>query len=100
MSQISPTALVVRREHALSNDLSETETVMLDIERGAYFGLKDVGKVIWEELAVPVTVDGLCNKLMTRFEVERERCRVEVHSFLGQLQDEGLIEVRDAETSP
>jgi hypothetical protein len=95
VSVISPGSLVRRRDHPLTNDLSDTETVMLDIERGRYFGLRDVGKAIWEALASQTTVDEICDQLMGQFEVELDTCRREVSDFLQQLHDQGLIEVHD-----
>ena len=100
MPALSPNALVSRREHPLTNDLSDTETVMLDIERGTYFGLQHVGKVIWEQLESPIRVADLCGYLLTRFEVDTDTCQEEVDYFLAQLLDQGLIEVHDAPSAP
>jgi hypothetical protein len=93
---ISSDALVSRRSQPLTNDLSQTETVMLDIERGTYFGLQDVGKAIWEALEEPTTIDAICADLVEQFEVDVDTCRREVGSFLSQLQEHELVEVRDA----
>jgi len=95
MSAFPPETVVVRRTQPLTNDLSETETVMLDIERGTYFGLKHVGKAIWEALEEPTTVDALCSDLGRRFDVDQDTCWREVGSFLRQLREHDLIEVRD-----
>lgn len=97
MAAIAPASIVQRRDHTLSTDLSESETVMLDIERGMYFGLQDVGKVIWEQLEQPRTVGSICDRLVHQFEVEPETCRSEVVAFLAQLHEEGLIDVRAAD---
>jgi len=96
MSGISSVSLIRRRGRPLTNELSETETVMLDIEGGRYFGLRDVGKAIWEALEEPITVDAICADLMQRFEVDEDTCRREVGAFLKQLHEQDLIEVRDA----
>ena len=100
MPSFSPSAVVSRREHPLTNDLSGTETVMLDIERGTYFGLQHVGKVIWEQLESPIRVADLCGYLLTQFEVDAGTCKEEVDYFLAQLFDQGLIEVHDAPSAP
>lgn len=100
MPPISSTALVRRRDQPLTNDLSDTETVMLDTDRGRYYGLRDVGKVIWEHLASPTTIDGLCRHLLTRFDVDAETCRREVGGFLDELHKQGLLEIHEAETAP
>lgn len=96
MSGISTDSRVCRHTRPLTNDLSESETVMLDIERGTYFGLRDVGKAIWEALEEPTTIDAICADLVQRFEVDDDTCRREVGLFLTQLHEHDLIEVRDA----
>jgi hypothetical protein len=96
VSAITSDSVVSRQGSPLTNDLSETETVMLDMERGTYFGLQDVGKAIWEALEEPTTIDAICADLMERFEVDEDTCRREVRSFLSQLKEHDLIEVRDA----
>ena len=100
VSSISSGVLVSRRRHPLSNDLSDTEMVMLDIERGTYFGLQGVGKTIWDSLETPATVDELCVLLMDRFEVDGETCRRDVTSFLEALRAHDLIEVHGARSAP
>jgi hypothetical protein len=99
MSSIFSGVLVSRRRHPLTNDLSDTETVMLDIERGTYFGLQGVGKAIWESLETPTTVDELCRGLMDRFEVDVATCQRDVTSFLEALRAHDLIEVHGARSA-
>jgi hypothetical protein len=100
LATLTPRSVVQRRDEMLANDLSDTETVMLDIERGTYFGVQEVGKAIWEQLATPTTVDELCSHLMTEFEVDRETCHEQVQSFLGDLLEHRLIEVQGDATAP
>jgi hypothetical protein len=96
MASFSSGEVVSRRTQPLTNDLSDTETVMLDVERGSYFGLQNVGKVIWEELAAPTTLDQLCERLMAQFDVDAVTCRREVGAFLEELRQARLIEVHGA----
>lgn len=84
---------VVRRGSVLANDLSNNETVMLDIDQGLYFGVKDVARVIWSRLAEPVSVDELCDGLQLEFDVDAATCEREVVGFLEQLATHGLIDV-------
>ena len=95
MAPIAGESIVSRRDGPLSNSLSETETVMLDIERGKYFGLRDVGKVIWEMLERPISVDSLCRRLLEEFEVDGATCQRDVRAFLEQLHEHGLVRVHD-----
>jgi hypothetical protein len=95
MTAISADTLVQRRGDLLANDLSATETVMLDVAGGSYYGLKDVGKAIWDHLESPLTVDTLCERLVTEFEVDPETCRRETTMFLEKLHERGLIVATD-----
>ena len=65
MTALSAGAVVQRRGDLLANDLSVTETVMLDVEGSSYYGIKDVGRVIWDHLESPIRVDALCERLLT-----------------------------------
>ena len=93
MSEISSDSVVQRRDDLLANDLSDTETVMLDVAGGTYYGLKDVGKVIWDHLDSPVKVDDLCEQLIDEFEVDPDMCRRETLAFLETLHERGLVVV-------
>jgi hypothetical protein len=93
MTALSAGAVVQRRSDLLANDLSATETVMLDVAGSSYYGLKDVGKVIWDSLESPISVDALCERLLTQFSVDPETCRRETAAFLEALHERGLIVV-------
>jgi hypothetical protein len=93
MTAISADALVQRRGDLLANDLSATETVMLDVAGGSYYGLRDVGNAIWGHLESPVTVDVLCDRLLEQFDVDPDTCRRETTAFLEKLYERGLIVV-------
>ena len=93
MTAISAGTVVQRRSDLLANDLSATETVMLDVAGSSYYGLKDVGKVIWDHLDSPMSVDALCERLLTQFGVDADTCRRETTAFLETLYERGLIVV-------
>ena len=100
MTAIPNDATIVRSDHVVANDLSDTEAVMLDIERGTYFGVRDAGRAIWNELEVPTSLDAICARMIERFEVDEETCRRDVGRFLEDLAAQGLIEIRDDSASP
>lgn len=82
---------VSRRQDLLTSALSDRELVLLNIERGAYFGMEGVAKRIWEQLAEPRCVAELCATLLTRFAVDPDTCRREVLTFLTELHAKDLI---------
>jgi hypothetical protein len=91
MTPISADSVVQRRKDLLATDLSRTESVVLDVAGGSYYGLKNVGKAIWDHLNSPVGVSTLCERLMEEFDVDPETCRSETTAFLEQLRERGLI---------
>ena len=93
MTSIPAGARLTRRGDLLANDLSDSETVMLDVAGGSYYGVKDVAKAIWDLLESPITFDTLCERLGEQFDVDAQTCRTETEAFLSTLQQQGLLVV-------
>ena len=70
------------------------DLVMLDPDRGLYFGLDRVGHRIWELLETPQPVGDLCAALEREFDVSPDMCRSDVLAFVERLSDAELVEVR------
>jgi hypothetical protein len=75
----------------LSGDLGG-EAVILCLKTGKYYGLNVLGARIWELLQSPMSLSEIEEIILSEFEVEPKECRVEVNSFIGLLESEGLIE--------
>ena len=98
MPTIPDDAQLVRRDRVVANDLNDTETVMLDVDRGSYFGVTGTGRSIWDLLAEPSTPAFIVASLLEEYDIDEHTCRVEVHAFLGDLVEQGLVDVGDPET--
>lgn len=70
------------------------ETVMMNIEKGNYYGLDSVGRKIWEKIAQPQTVGALCDQLVLEYAVDRSTCEKDVLKFLGNMLEQELITVQ------
>ena len=90
-SKIALESVVSQQQGLLSNALSDSEMVLLDIDRGSYFGMESVAKRIWDALREPITVSDLCEKLLASYNVDRATCRREVLDFLIELERQGLL---------
>jgi hypothetical protein len=44
--------------------------VLLDAEKGVYYGLEGPARVIWDMLENECTVDGICNSLLERYDID------------------------------
>lgn len=67
------------------------EKVMLNIEKGKYYGLDGVGSRIWELIEKPHTVRAIVAKLLEEYDVEEKNCQDDVLAFLNKLHDQGLV---------
>lgn len=64
---------------------------MMDISQGKYFSLNPVATRIWELLERPMTIAELCFILQDEYDVEAERCRIEVQAYLAEMVRMGLV---------
>ena len=87
--------VVAQKEEMLTSDLGE-ETVMMSIEKGAYYGLDSIGSRIWVLIEMPRMVSSLCDTLLAEYDVESEMCQQHVLAFLNDLHAHEIIEIVDA----
>ena len=87
----SPETLLTRRLDLMASDLSATETVMMDINQGLYFGLEDVAKDIWDYLATPRTLADLYTYLEAAYAVDRPTLETDLQAFLAEMETRQLI---------
>jgi len=90
---LTTAAVVCASKQQVSSDLAG-ETVLLSLETARYFGLPGVGSRIWQLLDAPVLVSDICAALIAEYDVSREQCEADTLSFLRQLLEKGLIEVK------
>lgn len=94
-TMISKDTVVERKKHVMTTTIEE-KLVMMNIEKGNYFGMNAMGKQIWEMIGKPRTVEGLCSDLLKRYDIDPDPCFTKVTGFLEQLNKAGLIETKDA----
>ncbi len=94
MSEISRGSVVVVAKDQVSCDLTG-EAAILNLNDGMYYGLNEVGARIWSLLSEPITVSRIRDELEREYDVDSERCETDLVTLLSQLQEAGLIEVRN-----
>jgi len=72
------------------------ESVLLNLDSEAYFGLDDVGTGMWRALTTCPSLEAACVALIAEYEVEPERLRKDLREFVDRLAGAGLIDVHDA----
>lgn len=85
--------VISARDDLLSSDLSESEMVMMNIDKGFYYGLEDVGKLIWDALGEPRSIDALCDLVLARYAEERATIEEHVLTFAQDLLEEELVSI-------
>lgn len=91
MISVDESSAYLRRPdlHAVAMD---GELVMMGMEQGEYFGLRDVAATIWAALAEPKTLDELCAAVSAEYEVTPEGCRGDVAAFLDEMLAKKLVD--------
>lgn len=69
----------------------EGDYVLMDMKRGVYLGLDTVASRIWESLAEHGDVARAATELCEHFEVEPERALADIESWVGELEEKGLV---------
>ncbi|MCZ6501276.1 MAG: PqqD family protein [Gammaproteobacteria bacterium] len=72
------------------------ETVILDLNGEAYFGLNQVGTKIWQLLHDTSNRIEILNGLEQVYDIERSELERDLDELLEQLLDSGLIHIKDS----
>lgn len=83
---------ILRNPDIDATDL-DGEVVMMNMEKGQYFMMNEVGSRIWEIIEEPVKVTSVIDTLLGEFEVNKEECEETVIDFLNKLSYADLIKV-------
>ena len=68
----------------------EGEEVLLQLETGAYFGLNEVGTLIWKFLKAGQSRAEILEKLETEFDVPAIEAAKDFEDFIAELKRKGL----------
>jgi hypothetical protein len=70
------------------------EIVILNHNKGAYYGLDEVGALVWNNLEEePKTLEALCDAVLSAYDIDQETCQEDVELLLEDLISEKLVEV-------
>ena len=69
------------------------EKVMINLDKGEYFMMNEVGSRIWEIISEPINVRRIIDTLCSEYEVDEETCKDTVVEFLGRLNNADLISI-------
>lgn len=92
---IDGSSVVVASSNQLSSTI-EDEAVILGLKQGVYYGLNPLGARIWSFIQEPRQVSEVCGMILAEYDVDRGRCERDVVAILTQLDEQGLLELRNA----
>jgi len=90
MPTITSSSTIVRSDSILSSPV-DSEIVMIDLQRGSYYGLDAVGADIWNRLAAPTRVAELCESLVREYDVDPATCEQDVLALLDDMAAQMLV---------
>lgn len=71
----------------------DNETIILNHDAGVYYGLDEVGTLVWEQLQQkPATVEELKKTVLEEFDIDEATCENDIKVLLKELMDEKLVE--------
>ncbi len=92
--QIQLDNIIARNEAMLTADLLD-EMVMMNIDKGEYYGLNLTSSHIWNLLENAISVSGICEALLKKFEIDPATCQQDVLQVLDEMVELGVVEIRN-----
>lgn len=83
---------ISRTQDILFDKVGE-EVVMLNLDKGRYHALDEIGGEIWELIAEPIQIADLVDCLQSKFDVPAEDCLHDVMAYIADLQERDLLEI-------
>jgi hypothetical protein len=90
---------IVQRDADVIAAEAGRDIVMISISNGLYYGVSDIAREIWDVVGDPIRVSDIIDKLISSYDINRSSCEEQTLSFLRDLISEGLLRIRDGETS-
>lgn len=69
----------------------DDELVILDMARGEYFALDEIGSLLWEAIESGIELDELVEKITSDYDVTREQASSDLASLRKELLARGLV---------
>ncbi|MBV7333090.1 PqqD family protein [Chloroflexi bacterium TSY] len=67
------------------------EVILLDVQSGNYYGLKNVGVFVWQMLKNDASFDEMSDAIVAEYMVSQERCRADLTELLEDMLQRGII---------
>lgn len=85
--------IIVKNKEIDDSDI-DGDKVMMNLDKGEYFMMNQVGSRIWDIIINPITVKDIIIKLLEEYDVEESTCKASVIEFLERLNRAELISIK------
>ena len=65
--------------------------VLLDVEKGIYFGLDPIGLQVWHLISEGNSLGSVCNQLLAEYDVSQSTLTTDIHNLMKDLSAQGLV---------
>jgi hypothetical protein len=65
--------------------------VLLDVEKGIYFGLDPIGLQVWRLISEGNSLVSICDELLEEYEVSKSTLTTDIHNLMKDLSAQGLV---------
>jgi len=73
----------------------ESESVLLNLDNGNYYTLNETGTFFWSLIDGKSSVKQLIDKVLEKFDVDKEGALKDISDLVSSLKKEGLVELHD-----
>ena len=84
---------VITKNTEIDDTDLDGEKVMMNLDKGQYFMMNEVGSRIWELIEGNTPIVNIIEALTNEYDVDEETCENTVMEFLGRLKNADLIKV-------
>lgn len=85
---------VINKNESIDDTDLDGEKVMMNLDKGQYFMMNEVGSRIWDIIEKPMTPKEIVQALLNEYEVEEATCEETVMEFLNELNKAELVQVK------
>jgi hypothetical protein len=89
---INPQSTIVVVQRQVSTKVSD-ETIILNLSNGTYYGLNELGSLIWSQIQSPQTIETICQAIRRQYDVELNQCQRDVIALIESLLAQGLVDI-------
>jgi hypothetical protein len=75
----------------------DSDLVILNPTRDNYTSLDDIGRRVWDLIALPVKIEDLCGQMALEYQGNPQQITMDLMVLLNFLAAEGLVEVQTAD---